>query len=69
MEHILVVVHSNDKKRFELKEIDGVQMIRAVQGHSIAAVKTDDLLEQIKNPFQYGQVIHGTYFEPLPLIL
>lgn len=29
-EHVLFVVNSNDKKRFELKEVDGVQMIRAV---------------------------------------
>ena len=27
------------------------------------------MLEPIKNPFQYSQVIHGTYFEPLPLIM
>jgi len=69
LDHIKVVVNSNDKKRFELKEIDGVLMIRAVQGHSIKTVKTEDLLEPIKNPFQYSQVVHGTYFEPLPLIM
>jgi 2'-phosphotransferase len=51
LDHIKVVVNSNDKKRFELKEIDGVLMIRAVQGHSIKTVKTEDLLEPIKNPF------------------
>lgn len=51
IDHIKVVVNSNDKKRFELKKIDGVMMIRAVQGHSIKTVKTEDLLEPIKNPF------------------
>lgn len=44
-------------------------MIRAVQGHSIQEVKSEDLLELIKNPFQYSEIVHGTYFDPLPLIM
>ena len=26
-------------------------------------------MEKITNPFQYNQIIHGTYLEPLPLIM
>ena len=51
LDHIKQVVEDNDKKRFELTEIEGVLMIRAVQGHSIQVVKTEELLEPVKNPF------------------
>lgn len=44
-------------------------MIRAVQGHSLTEVKTEDLLELIKNPFQFSEVVHGTFFGPMPLIM
>lgn len=44
-------------------------MIRAVQGHSMKQVTTEDLLIKITNPFDYVQVIHGTYRDPLPLIM
>ena len=69
LNHIKQVVDCNDKKRFELKEIEGVLMIRAVQGHSLKEVKTEDLLEPIKNPFQYAEIVHGTYHEPMPFIM
>ena len=62
------IVNDNDKKRFQLTEKDGVKLIRAVQGHSIKTVETEELLQPLKNPFQYNRVIHGTYLEPLPLI-
>ena len=63
------IVQNNDKKRFELKQEDGVMLIRATQGHSIQTVQTEELLEKITNPFLYNQIIHGTYYEPLPLIM
>ena len=44
-------------------------LIRATQGHTIKTVKTEELLDRIKNPFEYNQIIHGTYREPLPLIM
>jgi 2'-phosphotransferase len=44
------VVESNNKKRFELKQDDTfpeMWLIRAVQGHSIAAVSDEALLTKI----------------------
>ena len=63
------IVNNNDKKRFELTEEMGVKLIRAVQGHSLTEVKTEELLTQIKNPFEFNQIIHGTYKDPLPMIM
>ena len=63
------IVATNDKQRFELSEEQGVMLIRASQGHTIKTVKTEELLDRIKNPFEYNQIIHGTYREPLPLIM
>ena len=44
-------------------------MIRASQGHSITNVQTNDLLEKINDPFRYREVVHGTFHEPLALIM
>jgi 2'-phosphotransferase len=41
------VVESNNKKRFELVQKDGVYWIRAVQGHTMQTVKDEDLLKSI----------------------
>lgn len=38
LEDVQQIVDSNDKKRFEMTQIDNVWLIRAVQGHSIANV-------------------------------
>ena len=32
-------------------------------------VEDDLLLEKIVNPFTYNEIVHGTYYEPMPLIL
>ncbi|CAG8570111.1 14719_t:CDS:2, partial [Cetraspora pellucida] len=52
------VVDNNDKKRFTLTQetYDGVSSwwIRANQGHSIE-------LEEITDPLQFPEIIHGTY--------
>ena len=80
MADVIAVVEDNNKKRFELKrneDFPDLWLIRAVQGHSIAAVKDEELLEPLKptrekdgfNCFMFPQVIHGTYYEPLKLIL
>ena len=63
------IVANNDKKRFEMTEEEGVKLIRAAQGHTIKTVETEELLTKITNAFEYKQIIHGTYYEPLPLIM
>ena len=69
-------VNENDKKRMEMMEEDGVWYIRAVQGHTIEAVKDDKLLEPITcniqdkdNVFGFTEVVHGTYKNVLDLIM
>lgn len=44
-------------------------MIRALQGDSIKKVQTEETLERITNPFIFNEIVHGTYYEPMPLIL
>ena len=44
---IQTVVDNNEKKRFELVEEKGRFKIRAVQGHTMTAVKNEDLLTQL----------------------
>lgn len=68
-EFIRSVVENNDKKRFEMMTENNQTFIRATQGHSMAIIETESLLQPITNPFEFTQVIHGTYLEPLPLIM
>ena len=52
-----------------MADIDGELMIRAQQGHTLKKIEDEELLELITNPFAYNEVVHGTYYEPLPLIM
>lgn len=63
------IVENNDKKRYEVKVQGGKEYIRAAQGHTITEVKSEELLTKIEDPFKYVYVVHGTYREPLPLIM
>ena len=62
------VVESNNKKRLELKEVGGKMLIRAVQGHTMEAVKDEELLTKLTadsigdkhSIYSYNQVVHGT---------
>ena len=69
LELVHSIVENNDKKRYEVKVKDGLEYIRATQGHSITEVKTEELLTVIEDPFSFVHVVHGTYKEPLPLIM
>lgn len=69
VDHVRSVVDSNDKKRFELTERDERLLIRAVQGHTIAAISDAELLTEIVNPDEVPVCIHGTYKACLPFIL
>ena len=61
------IVETNDKKRFEVKKDidrdteDNILWIRATQGHSMAEVETEKLLERIEDPSTFLVVVHGTY--------
>ena len=51
--HVMFVVENNDKKRFEVMTDNGIQYIRASQGHTLVEVKTEDLLTKIEDPFKF----------------
>jgi len=67
LKEIDYVVDNNDKKRYEFSK-DKLSL-RASQGHTTATVKTEELLTKIEDPFSFCEVIHGTYYEPLPFIM
>lgn len=58
------IVDNNDKKRFELKSLDGVLHIRAVQGHSLNHIQEESLMTKLTAAAAaaYPTVVHGTYF-------
>ncbi len=56
-----LLVETNDKKRYELKQIDGIFYIRAVQGHSID-LDDSKLYQDINSTDEIKDVvIHGTF--------
>eukprot|EP00930_Biecheleria_cincta_P084918 TRINITY_DN7433_c0_g1_i1.p1 TRINITY_DN7433_c0_g1~~TRINITY_DN7433_c0_g1_i1.p1 ORF type:complete len:432 (-),score=87.93 TRINITY_DN7433_c0_g1_i1:37-1293(-) len=65
------VVTTSDKKRFEIKVIDGVLMIRAVQGHSMKVIDDDELLQRLEagSADLPRDCVHGTYRKHLDSIL
>lgn len=69
MGDILNVVEGNDKKRFEIAEVEGVQTIRAAQGHTIKTVEDSELLTEVTDPTEIQVCIHGTYKSALASIL
>lgn len=58
LQQIQHVVDTNDKKRYQLTEIEGEYFIRANQGHSLKTVESKDLLQEIQQ--DVSPVIHGT---------
>lgn len=63
VEDIRHVVDANEKKRFAIAIIDGVEYIRANQGHTIATIRDECLLETIP-PDDWKSIedcYHGTY--------
>lgn len=57
--------------KVERDELSGEDFyyIRAVQGHTIKTISNEELLEEIKDPFVYDEVIHGTYLNCIEAIL
>ncbi len=46
-EFIYSIVEDNEKKRYEVMTEDGIEYIRAAQGHTLTSVKTEELLTPI----------------------
>lgn len=73
VEDVLHIVDTNSKKRFAVKgdpSDPSSLFVRANQGHSIAAIKTDGLLVPItaENIAQFPICLHGTTLEAWPKI-
>ena len=67
LDQIYEIVDHDPKERFKLfSDQDGIQYIRANQGHSMA-LELD--LEQLKDPSQVPMIVHGTFKSKLPSIL
>jgi len=48
------IVDNNEKKRYEvMTDKDGLEWIRAAQGHTLETVKTEELLTKIEDHFMY----------------
>lgn len=62
-------VMTDKKQRFSLVEENGELFIRANQGHTLKAVKTESLLKPIVSAEDVPVCVHGTYRENLPSIL
>lgn len=69
LELIKMIVESNDKKRFELKQNENSEwFIRACQGHSIKNLDEMQMMEPITDASKYPSVIHGTFKKFWPSI-
>lgn len=71
LEHIEQVVNDNDKKRFDLKLVDGQYYIRANQGHSsaVAANMDPEIIYTLLTPETAPEtVVHGTTLDAYNLI-
>jgi len=60
-------VETNNKKRFSMKNVDGVWYIKANQGHSIKLKNPN--LKKVMSPSEIPIVVHGTYADKLKSIL
>ena len=40
-----------------------------MQGHTIKTINDEELLEEIKDPFLYEEVVHGTYYNCIDIIM
>jgi len=63
MQQIIDISSIDKKGRFQITNIDGYLFIRATQGHSIASIDPDQLMDRITDPNQIPVCIHGTYEE------
>lgn len=62
------IVESNDKKRFELRTLNGRLCIRASQGHSIKHLDESQMMQMITSADEVPLAVHGTFRRFLPAI-
>lgn len=60
LEDVKFVHDNNEKKRFEMKEVDGALCIRAVQGHTVEGLDMEAIFDEIKDPQEIPLIVHGT---------
>lgn len=70
-EDVIRVIENNDKKRFDLKIIDGIEYIAATQGHSMKNIQPDEntLIKIPPSTKLLHPLIHGTNMKGLEMIL
>lgn len=62
------IVENNDKKRFELRTLNGKVYIRACQGHSIKDLDESRMMHTITSADECPLAVHGTFKRFLPAI-
>ncbi|CCK72432.1 tRNA 2'-phosphotransferase KNAG_0K00640 [Huiozyma naganishii CBS 8797] len=62
------VVECNEKQRFHLRNVAGVEEIAATQGHSLRLAPDESVLQRVTAPLDHP-LIHGTNMGSLQLIL
>lgn len=62
------IVENNDKKRFELRTLNGKLWIRASQGHSIKHLDDSQMMQTITSADECPLAVHGTFRRFLPAI-
>lgn len=69
LEELMAVVYFDEKERYTMvREFDGELLIRANQGHTMKVVEDDLLLENIVEPNDAHECVHGTYLVHWPFI-
>ncbi|XP_002993383.2 tRNA 2'-phosphotransferase 1 [Selaginella moellendorffii] len=68
IQDVLKVVETDLKTRFSTTVENGILFIRANQGHSMKAVVTEKLLEEIESADQVPVCVHGTFKKNLASI-
>ena len=61
IDQMLEVAETDVKGRFSVVEEDGILLIRANQGHTIASVVSEELMTPIENAESVPVCLHGTY--------
>jgi 2'-phosphotransferase len=61
---VCAVVASDAKQRYTMStDGSGAQLIRAAQGHTLAAVRDEELLTPLAGAEEAGDCVHGTYLD------